>query len=812
MDQAAIALEVLQREIAKRLRSICVHIPASEYDRCVERLAYVGGRSDPKPEPAAVWRLIAPIAILLATMTAAFTTLAHAQPASRTRILIVFGHASNAPGVVRFADQLKSVVRKRIPSAEIYEEYLDLDRFPDPSRRPQLARVLSEKYRGFRPNVIVVEGASALQFVVDQLPGLFLGVPVVYGAVFEPIVDLSSLPSNVVGRRQPLPFAATYALAHALQPDVQHVVVVSGVSDSLIGVEARRQITPLLNGVRLTLYQDWSYVELLDSLRRLSPRSFVILSEFTKDRRGRTFIPAELTGILSHVASVPMYGIARNWIGDGIVGGSVMDFSEDGARVGRIALRVLGRRPNEPMPASEVAATSPVVDWRELRRWGLSEARLPSGTEVLFREPTPWQRYRAVVFLTFGVIGGQSLLIGLLLLERRRRKRAQLELDEQGAYEQIIAMLKADAAQYSLDNGRGLEDALARLATYARASAAMLVQHPEMPFEPSLRIFWQKDAKPTHDGVGFAMGSTEAASDSARLEIPLMADGSSIGVLELMNDGRGWPTLLVKRLEAASEIIAGAIASSRAARAIEDAKRQVAHMARVALVGELAATMSHELRQPLTAIRANAEAGAQLLTRSSQHQVEVREIFQEIVADDARAVELIEGVRRLVRKDDRIATRVDLNEVCREAVRLLHYDARLRGTRLELSLAPTLPSVIGDFIQFQQVVLNLVINGLDAASKSKTERFVVVQTESYVDQVQVSVRDSGLGIPDDVQPHLFESFFSTKAGGLGLGLVIVRSIVERHHGLVRAHNHPSGGAVFLVQLPIADRSSPQVIG
>jgi len=772
----------------------------------------VAGRSIPKPETASAWRLIAPIAILLAAITAASTRLAHTQPPPRTRILIVFSHASNAPGVVRFADQLKGTVRKQIPSAEIYEEFLDLDRFPDPARRPQLARGLTEKYRGFRPDAIVVEGASALQFVVDQLPGLFPGVPVVYGAVFEPIVDLSSLPVNVVGRRQPLPFAATYTLAHALQPDAEHVVVVSGVSDSLIGLEARRQITPLLNGVRLTLYQDWSYGELLDSLRRLSPRTFVVLSEFTKDRRGRTFIPAELTAALSHVASVPMYGIARNWIGDGIVGGSVMDFSEDGARVGRIALRVLARRPNEPMVASEVAATAMVVDWRELRRWGLSAARLPSGTEVLFREPTPWQRYRTVVLLTGGVIAAESLLIGLLLLERRRRKRAQLALDEQAAYEQMIANLKADAAEHSLDNGlRGLNDALARLAIYARATAAMLVQSRETRLGPPTRICWHKDADSTHDDAAFSTAPPAAASDSARLEIPLMANGSSVGVLTLVNDG-GWTPVFVRRIEAASEIIAAAIASSRAARALEEVKDQVEHMARVALIGELAATMSHELRQPLAAIRANAETGALLLGRSSQDQGEAREIFHDIVADDARAVEVIESVRRLLRKDEQVAAPVDLNEVCREAVHLLDYDARLRNTRLELSLAQTLPPVTGHRIQLQQAVLNLAINGLEAASKSKTERFVVVQTESSVDQVAVSVRDSGPGIPDDVEAHLFESFFSTKAGGLGLGLVIVRSIAERHHGSVRAQNHASGGAVFRLGLPIVDGPSPRVVG
>jgi C4-dicarboxylate-specific signal transduction histidine kinase len=339
----------------------------------------------------------------------------------------------------------------------------------------------------------------------------------------------------------------------------------------------------------------------------------------------------------------------------------------------------------------------------------------------------------------------------------------------------------------------------------------MLVERPETRRELPTRIFWRKDAGATHDDAAFSTASLAAASDSAQLEIPLVADKSSVGVLTLVSDV-GWTPALVRRVEAASEIIAATIASARAARALAEAKHQVEHMARIAIIGELSATISHELRQPLAAIRANAETGARLLARSPQDQGAAREIFADIVADDARAVEVIEGVRRLLRRDEQVAAPVDLNEVCREAVRLLDYDSRLRHTRLELSLAQTLPSVMGHRIQLQQAVLNLAINGLEAASTSKTERFVVVQTESCVDQVAVAVRDSGPGIPDDVEPHLFESFFSTKAGGLGLGLVIVRSIAERHHGSVRAQNHASGGAVFRLELPIIDGPSARVVG
>jgi C4-dicarboxylate-specific signal transduction histidine kinase len=145
-------------------------------------------------------------------------------------------------------------------------------------------------------------------------------------------------------------------------------------------------------------------------------------------------------------------------------------------------------------------------------------------------------------------------------------------------------------------------------------------------------------------------------------------------------------------------------------------------------------------------------------------------------------------------------TTLDLNEVCRESARLLQHDAVRRETRLELSLVASAAMVTGDPVQLQQAMLNLMLNGLDAASLSTTDRFVVVQTEATADHVEVLVRDSGPGLSPTLQPRLFESFFSTKKAGLGLGLVIVRSIVERHGGQVRAENHASGGAVFRIRL------------
>jgi len=739
--------------------------------------------------------------LLVAALIAAPTALARAQPAQpRTRILIVYGHASNAPGVVRFADQLKGVVRARIPSAEIYEEFLDLDRFPEPARQPQLARGLTEKYRGFRPDAIVVEGASALRFTTERLAGLFPGVPVVYGAVFEPIVDFSALPANVVGRRQQLPFAATYALAHALQPDAENVVVVGGVSDSLVGAEARRQISPLLNGMRLTLYQDWSYGELLDSLRRLSPRTFVVLSEFTKDRAGRTFVPADLTASLSRVAAVPMYGIARNWIGDGIVGGSVMDFSEDGMRVGRIVLRVLARTPNEPMPASEVAATALVVDWRQLKRWDLSEGRLPPNTEVLFRPTSLWERYRDAIVAALGLFTVESLLIAFLLIERRRRVRAQHAVEEQLAHERMMRALTADFVRRSpAEVGGALADALTRVCRFTGASMVVLLVRPEDSTSVGTCLAWTQ----ADDSVESYARRSDVPSldDVGRLEIPLVAQAAH-GTLELhAAPGRSWPADTALRLGAVSDLIAGALDRAATGRALDETRRQLEHLARVATVSGLAAAVSHQLRQPLTSIRANAEAGALLLADSPPDVNEARQALQEIARDNARAAEVIDHFLALYRKKEPMSTAVDLNALCRQIAKLLEHEVSRQQARLVLRLDPQLPAVRGDPVQLQQALINLTLNALDALSAEDADREATIRTAANNGEVEVSVSDTGTGFTPDAQKRLFEPFFSTKTHGIGMGLTIVRSIVERHHGVLRAENLSAGGALFTVTLP-----------
>jgi two-component system sensor kinase FixL len=256
------------------------------------------------------------------------------------------------------------------------------------------------------------------------------------------------------------------------------------------------------------------------------------------------------------------------------------------------------------------------------------------------------------------------------------------------------------------------------------------------------------------------------------------------------------------RLDVAAELLAAALARADSARALAESRAHVAHIARVATMGQLGAAVSHELRQPLAAIHLHAETGVLLLAQDPPDIREAREVFRDIANDSTRAVEVVEHVRMLLRREAGASVPVSMNDICGSAAKLLRRDAESKRVTIDFDLAEDLPTVLGDAVQLQQVVINLVMNAIESAATSATERRVVLSTSEHAGRVELVVGDSGPGLAPQVQQHLFESFFSTKKSGLGMGLSLVQQIVQRHRGQVHAQNARGGGACFKVTLPV----------
>jgi PAS domain S-box-containing protein len=236
---------------------------------------------------------------------------------------------------------------------------------------------------------------------------------------------------------------------------------------------------------------------------------------------------------------------------------------------------------------------------------------------------------------------------------------------------------------------------------------------------------------------------------------------------------------------------------------LERNRQELAHVTRISTLGELAASLAHELNQPLTAILSNAQAAQRFLAANPEDLAEVREILNDIVQDDSRASEIIQRMRALVRKEELAVAPLDIADVVRDVIALVHSDAILHGVRILFELSTELPPVRGDRVQLQQVVLNLLLNAFDAMKDCcGAERCAEVRAErDGAGMVRVAVGDCGVGLSGKLD-KIFKPFYTTKREGLGMGLSISRSIIDAHGGCLWAENNPDGGATFYFTVPV----------
>jgi C4-dicarboxylate-specific signal transduction histidine kinase len=245
-------------------------------------------------------------------------------------------------------------------------------------------------------------------------------------------------------------------------------------------------------------------------------------------------------------------------------------------------------------------------------------------------------------------------------------------------------------------------------------------------------------------------------------------------------------------------------AQKEAAAQLQASREEVAHLSRIAMMAEIATSLAHELTQPLTAIMSNAEAGQRMLEERKLNLHEFGQLLLDIRNDVSRAGEVVHGIRRMVKKTLTQRVSIDLNSLVQTTLPILRPEALLNSCELKAKLEPNLPAVEADPVGIQQVLVNLIINSIEATRhKPSGQRKVVITTQRKSEtEIELGVRDSGPGIPEEARGKVFEQFFTTKSEGLGMGLAISRSIVEAHKGSIGAENMQSGGARFYFTLPV----------
>jgi signal transduction histidine kinase len=406
------------------------------------------------------------------------------------------------------------------------------------------------------------------------------------------------------------------------------------------------------------------------------------------------------------------------------------------------------------------------------------------------------------------------------------RKRMELSLADRLRFHRLLSHLSARLGNArAVDLDREIHGALGRIVDFAVVDHATIVQFADRAGERrSWAIGEPLDDDRSHRvmdrvraGEDVRVSRPEevpddAAASRSQVAVALRAGGSVLGAIVLAVEvvGRAWPDAFMEQLRLLGEVIANALAAAKAERESARLRQELAHIGRVSALGELTGSLAHELNQPLTAILNNAEVAQQHLEAEVIDVPKLQDILSDIVDDDKRAAGVIGRLRMMLKKGALEHAPLDVNDVVREVTDLVRNDTILRDIPVHLQLAAALPTVRGDRAQLQQVVLNIVLNGLEATSGSSDRaRGLVIRTVTDGNDVVVAVEDSGTGIDGADLERLFEPLYTTKPEGLGMGLAIARTIVGAHGGELRASNNPGGGATFAFTLPVAPRRRPE---
>ena len=585
-----------------------------------------------------------------------------ALAAEHKRVMLLHSFGQDFKPWSEYAKDIRAELKRQSPwPLDIIENSLVTARFSDENPEAPFVEYLSALFAKRPLDVIVSIGAPAADFVQRHRRRLFPTTPMVLTAVDQRRVQYSNLTANDVAVAVNINYLSAFENILQVLPDTKDVIVVVGTSpiEKFWKEAIGKQAEPLTNRIKLSWTDELPFEELLKQASALPPHTAIFWELMIVDAAGVVHegnLPLER---LHAVANAPIFSYDESFFGSGIVGGPLLIVADTSRLTATVAVRILNGEKAGDIKVSPVEFSAPRFDWGQIQRWGISEKNLPPGSEILFRDPTVWEQYRAHILAVTAAILIQAALIFWLLYEHWRRQRAEI---------------------------------LAR-----------------------------------------------------------------------------------------------------------NTMSELSHVNRMATAGQLSASIAHEVNQPLAGIVANAQAALRWLEKANVE--EVREGLKRIVSDGHRASDIITNLRAMFKSDVQEKALVDINKLVLSVLALVRIDLQKHEIKLQTQLDDRIPQVLGNQVQLQQVISNLVVNAIESMGSLQTRALRIKTELSQSNTVQVSIEDTGTGIKSSDVAQLFKPMFTTKARGMGMGLSICQSIIENHDGRIWVSPGATGGSIFQFELP-----------
>jgi signal transduction histidine kinase/ABC-type uncharacterized transport system substrate-binding protein len=728
------------------------------------------------------------------------------------RVLLLFSYHEGLPWEERIDESFRNTLASQTAfSIEINVEHTDRVRFADSEYRRKLIDLYRYKYSHPGMDLVIGVDDEAVKMLLDYGEKVFPGIPIVLITAEGKTPQRDLLKPHMISLLWELDIRANVELIREILPQTRHIFIVAGTSQSdreTLNL-AQASLREDTKGFAIHYLTDLSAEDLIQKATQLPKQSAILYLAFSRDAEGKTFVPRKILSTLSKQVNSPVFGIVGTYLGYGIVGGHLLSAEVEGKRCAETALRILrGESPVDMIPKGTLNQL--MFDWQQLKRWSISEAKLPPGSIVRFKEFSIWEQYKWYILglITFCFV--EFLLIVGLWIQRRRRSKAEQEVRESEAKFAAIFQ-NTPVPMFLLDENRRVREAN-RAAQEAVALSAPKIKG--LGFGNAFRCVHSLD---NPNGCGFGpscedcpvrriiSNTFQTGRSHHQVEVKLISgDGS-----ERKDNYILLSTTLPDIAQGRQVLLHIEDVTNRRYAELEAQRHrdELALISRRATLGELTASIAHELKQPLTAILSNSQAALRFLSQDAPDLNEVHDILQDIVRDDKRAGEVLQRLRVPLKKSEPNFRPLDLNESILEVIALLKNEMDLKGVSLVMALADGLPPVRGDTIQLQQVALNLILNGAEAMVGLDDDfRRIIVSTEEHDEQtLKVSVRDSGRGLDEDIIDQIFDPFYTTKSKGMGMGLSISRSIVEAHGGRLWAADNPDQGAIFYFTVPISNR-------